>query len=141
MGKTWKNILKISEHTGVSDVAIDPLHPETIYAAAYQRRRHFWTLINGGPESAIYKSGDAGATWNKLRMGLPTVELGRIGLAVSPVDTNVVYATVEAADRKGGIFRSSDRAAAGKGVMSLTRGRCITRTSWLIRKTSIVFTS
>jgi photosystem II stability/assembly factor-like uncharacterized protein len=108
-GKTWKNILNISENTGVTDVVIDPRDPNTIYAAAYQRRRHMWTLINGGPESAIYKSTDAGATWNKLRAGLPTVELGRIGLAISPVDPNVLYATVEAADRRGGIFRSSDR--------------------------------
>ncbi|HKV34927.1 MAG TPA: hypothetical protein VJP89_11410, partial [Pyrinomonadaceae bacterium] len=108
-GKTWKNILNISENTGVTDVVIDPNDPNTIYCASYQRRRHFWTLINGGPESAIYKSTDAGATWNKLRAGLPTVELGRVGLAISPVDSNVIYATVEAADRKGGIFRSSDR--------------------------------
>ena len=108
-GKTWKNILSISENTGVTDVVIDPNDPNTIYCASYQRRRHMWTLINGGPESAIYKSTDAGATWNKLRAGLPTVELGRIGLAISPVDSNVIYATVEAADRKGGIFRSSDR--------------------------------
>ena len=108
-GKTWKNILNISENTGVTDVVIDPNDPNTIYCAAYQRRRHRWTLINGGPESAIYKSTDAGATWNKLRAGLPTVELGRIGLALSPVDSNVLYATVEAADRRGGIFRSADR--------------------------------
>ena len=108
-GKTWKNILNISENTGVTDVVIDPNDPNTLYCASYQRRRHMWTLINGGPESAIYKSTDAGATWNKLRAGLPTVELGRIGLAISPVDSNVIYATVEAADRKGGIFRSSDR--------------------------------
>jgi photosystem II stability/assembly factor-like uncharacterized protein len=108
-GKTWKNILNISENTGVSDVVIDANDPNTMYCASYQRRRHMWTLINGGPESAIYKSTDAGATWNKLRAGLPTVELGRIGLAISPVDSNVIYATVEAADRKGGIFRSSDR--------------------------------
>jgi photosystem II stability/assembly factor-like uncharacterized protein len=108
-GKTWKNILNISENTGVTDVVIDQNDPNTIYCASYQRRRHMWTLINGGPESAIYKSTDAGATWNKLRAGLPTVELGRVGLAISPVDSNVIYATVEAADRKGGIFRSSDR--------------------------------
>jgi photosystem II stability/assembly factor-like uncharacterized protein len=108
-GKTWKNILNISENTGVTDVVIDPNDPNTIYAAAYQRRRHMWTLINGGPESALYKSTDAGATWNKLRAGLPTVDLGRIGLAISPVDSNVIYATVEAADRRGGIFRSGDR--------------------------------
>jgi photosystem II stability/assembly factor-like uncharacterized protein len=108
-GKTWKNILNISENTGVTDVVIDPNDPNTIYCASYQRRRHRWTLINGGPESAIYKSTDAGATWNKLRTGLPTVELGRVGLAISPVDSNVIYATVEAADRRGGIFRSLDR--------------------------------
>src|SRR5713226_1659474 len=108
-GKTWKQILKISENTGVTDVAIDPQNPETLYAAAYQRRRHMWTLIDGGPESAIYKTTDAGATWNKLRAGLPTTEMGRVGLAISPVDPNVIYATIEAADRKGGIFRSNDR--------------------------------
>ncbi|HEU5239208.1 MAG TPA: hypothetical protein VFU37_18910, partial [Pyrinomonadaceae bacterium] len=65
-GKTWKQILKISENTGVTDVVIDPQNPETVYAASYQRRRHMFTLINGGPESAIYKSTDAGATWNRL---------------------------------------------------------------------------
>jgi photosystem II stability/assembly factor-like uncharacterized protein len=108
-GKTWKSILSISENTGVTDVVIDPQNPETVYAASYQRRRHMWTLIDGGPESTIYKSTDAGATWNKLRAGLPTTEMGRIGLAISPVDPNVVYAAVEAGDRKGGIFRSSDR--------------------------------
>src|SRR5688500_9540700 len=108
-GKTWKNILNISENTGVTDGVIDPNDPNTIYCASYQRRRHMWTLINGGPESAIYKSTDAGATWNKLRAGLPTVELGRVGLTISPVDSNVIYATVEAADRRGGIFRSNDR--------------------------------
>src|SRR5713226_1660878 len=108
-GKSWKQILKISENTGVTDVAIDLRDPDTIYAASYQRRRHMWTLIDGGPESALYKSTDAGATWNKVRAGLPTTEMGRIGLAISPVDPNVIYATIEAADRKGGIFRSNDR--------------------------------
>ncbi|HZZ14826.1 MAG TPA: hypothetical protein VFE08_02570, partial [Candidatus Sulfotelmatobacter sp.] len=110
-GKTWKAVLTISENTGVVDVAIDPSNPDVVYAAAYQRRRHVFTLIDGGPESAIYKSTDAGATWNKLKSGLPTVDMGRIGLAVSPADSNVVYATIEAADGKGGIFRSDDRGA------------------------------
>ncbi len=108
-GKTWKAILTISENTGVTDVAIDSNNPDIVYAASYQRRRHVWTLINGGPESALYKSTDAGATWNKLRAGLPSVEMGRIGLDISPVNTNVIYATIEAADRRGGIFRSTDR--------------------------------
>ena len=110
-GKNWKAVLTISENTGVVDVAIDPANPDIVYAAAYQRRRHVFTLIDGGPESAIYKSTDAGATWNKLKSGLPTVDMGRIGLAVSEADPNVVYATIEAADGKGGIFRSNDRGA------------------------------
>jgi photosystem II stability/assembly factor-like uncharacterized protein len=108
-GKTWKKILNISDNTGVTEIVIDQQNPDTLYAASYQRRRHMWTLIDGGPESAIYKSTDAGATWNKLRAGLPTSEIGRVGLALSPVDSNVIYATIEAADRKGGIFRSNDR--------------------------------
>lgn len=109
-GKTWKNILSISENTGVTDLVMEPGNPDVLYAASYQRR-HVWTLIDGGPESAIYKSTDAGATWNKLKSGLPTVNLGRIGLAVAPTNPNVVYATVEAAEKKGGIFRSTDRGA------------------------------
>src|SRR5579872_4287267 len=108
-GKNWKAVLTISENTGVNDVVIDPSNPDTVYASAYQRRRHVFTLIDGGPESAIYKSTDAGATWNKVTSGLPSVDTGRIGLAVSPADPNVVYATIEAADGKGGIFRSNDK--------------------------------
>jgi len=110
-GKTWKAVLTISENTGVNDVVMDPSDPDILYASAYQRRRHVFTLIDGGPESAIYKSTDAGATWNKVSSGLPSVYMGRIGLAVSPADPNVVYAAVEAADGKGGIFRSSDKGA------------------------------
>jgi photosystem II stability/assembly factor-like uncharacterized protein len=81
------------------------------YAASWQRRRHFHTLINGGPESGIHKSTDGGATWTRLRGGLPGGDMGRIGLAVSPVETNVVYATVEAAGQGSGIYRSNDRGA------------------------------
>lgn len=110
-GKTWKAVLTISENTGVVDAQLDPSNPDIVYAAAYQRRRHVFTLIDGGPESAIYKSTDAGATWTKLKSGLPSVDMGRIGLAVSPADPNVVYAAIEAADGKGGIFRSQDKGA------------------------------
>ena len=110
-GKNWKAVLTISENTGVADVVFDPSNPDVLYCAAYQRRRHVFTLIDGGPESAIYKSIDAGATWNKLKAGLPTVDMGRIGLAISPADPNTVYAIIEAADGKGGIFRSTDKGA------------------------------
>jgi photosystem II stability/assembly factor-like uncharacterized protein len=108
-GKTWKPVLKISDQTGVNEVWLDPRNPDVLYASAWQRRRHVWTFISGGPESALYKSTDAGASWSKLAGGLPKAELGRIGLAVSPADPDVVYAIVESSDKKAaGIWRSSD---------------------------------
>ncbi|CAN5267831.1 hypothetical protein BH20ACI1_BH20ACI1_06100 [soil metagenome] len=110
-GKTWKAVITVSENTGVTDVVMDPSNPDTMYAAAWMRRRHFYTLVNGGPESAMYKSTDGGNNWTKLRSGLPPGDLGRIGIAVSPVDTNIVYATVEASGNLSGIFRSKDRGA------------------------------
>jgi photosystem II stability/assembly factor-like uncharacterized protein len=112
-GKTWKNVLSISENTGVTDVAMDPRTPDVLYAAAWQRRRHIWTLINGGPESALYKTTDGGATWTKLRGGLPGGDVGRIGLAISPVNPDVIYATVEAGTRQGGPPRPTEEAGAG----------------------------
>ena len=108
-GATWERILHVSDDTGINEVHCDPRNPNVLYATSYQRRRHVWTLINGGPESTIYKSTDAGATWRKVNKGLPGVDLGRIGLAVSPVNPDIVYAIVEAADGKSGFFRSSDR--------------------------------
>jgi photosystem II stability/assembly factor-like uncharacterized protein len=107
-GATWTQVLKISENTGVSDVVLDPRNPDVIVASAYQRRRHFFTMINGGPESAIHRSTDGGRTWKKVTTGLPDEQLGRIGLAISPVNPDVLYANVEAANAKGGIFRSAD---------------------------------
>ena len=108
-GATWEKVLEISENTGVNEVHFDPRNPDVLYASAYQRRRRTWTLINGGPESAIYKSTDAGANWRKLEKGLPTGDMGRIGLAVSPADPDVVYAIIEAVRDEGGFFRSTDR--------------------------------
>lgn len=107
-GKTWNKVLNISENTGVTDIIQDPGNPNALLAAAYQRRRHVWTLINGGPESTIYKSTDSGQTWRKLGGGLPAGELGRIGLAVAPSQPGLAYAIVEASERKGGIFRTAD---------------------------------
>ncbi len=107
-GKTWKNILSVNEHTGATDIIMDPKRPDVLWAATYQRRRHVWTLIDGGPGSVIHKSEDGGTTWKKLSSGLPSVDMGRIGLAISQVDPKVLYATIEAASRKGGFFRSLD---------------------------------
>jgi photosystem II stability/assembly factor-like uncharacterized protein len=108
-GATWERILHISDDTGINEVHLDPRDPDVIYASAYQRRRHVWTLINGGPESGVHKSTDGGATWRELETGLPKVDLGRIGLAVSPANPDVIYAIVEAQRDEGGVFRSTDR--------------------------------
>ncbi|MGB7295128.1 MAG: hypothetical protein WBC70_06010, partial [Candidatus Aminicenantales bacterium] len=110
-GKTWKAILTVSEHTGVSEVHLDPRDPDVIYAVAHQRRRHVFTYISGGPESAIYKSKDGGENWEKIVKGLPSGDLGRIGLAISPADPEILYAIVEAEEDKGGFYRSTNRGA------------------------------
>ena len=110
-GESWEKALEISDDTGVSEVWMDPRNPEVLYASSYQRRRRTWTLIDGGPESAIYKSVDAGANWTKLENGLPKEDKGKIGLAISPVDPDVLYAIIESIDDKGGTYRSVDGGA------------------------------
>ena len=107
-GKTWKQILKISDDTGVTDIQIDAANPDVLLAASWQRRRHFYTLVNGGPESAMHKSNDGGVTWRKIRGGLPTGDVGRIGLAVSPAQNGLVYARIEAGTENTGVYRSAD---------------------------------
>ncbi|MFN4879265.1 MAG: WD40/YVTN/BNR-like repeat-containing protein, partial [Flavobacteriia bacterium] len=108
-GSTWTRTLLVSEHTGISEIAIDPNNPDVLYAAAHQRRRHEYTYIGGGPESGLYKSTDGGVTWKEINNGLPKGDMGRVGLAVSPADANVVYAIVEARYDKGGVYRSNNR--------------------------------
>lgn len=107
-GRTWTSILPVDAHTGVTDLLMDPRDPEVLYAATYQRRRHVWGIVNGGPGSAIHKSLDGGKTWTKLTDGLPKEDLGRIGLAIPPTEPDTVYATIEAANKTGGFFRSTD---------------------------------
>ena len=108
-GRTWKPVLQVSENTGITDVVLDPRNPDIIYAAAYQRRRHVGMLIGGGPEGGIYKSTDGGASFRKITAGLPTVDIGRIALAISPQRPDVVYASVTAQGNQSGFFRSEDR--------------------------------
>ena len=108
-GETWTRVLYVSDYTGVNEIHMDPRDPDTLYASAYQRFRRVWTLIDGGPESAIYKSTDAGQSWRKITKGLPSVDMGRIGMDVSPVNPDVLYAVIEAAQGKSGFFRSTDR--------------------------------
>lgn len=108
-GKTWELALEISENTGITDMAFDPRNPDVIYAASYQRRRHVGILVAGGPESAIYKTEDGGKSWRKLNRGLPGGDAGRIALAVSPQQPDIVYAQIALEDRKGGFYKSTDK--------------------------------
>ncbi len=109
-GENWECILEIDEHTGVSEVHLDPRNPDLIYAVSHQRRRHVFTYLGGGPGSAVHKSTDGGKTWRRLKGGLPQGDyVGRIGLAISPADPDYVYAIVEATGKKKGFYRSTNR--------------------------------
>ncbi len=117
-GKNWSKVLEISENTGVNNVVMDPSDPKIMYATAEQRRRHHYGKIGGGPESAVYKSTDGGETWRKIMKGLPRVHIGGMGIDVSPVDPNVVYLIVEAANKQGGFYRSTDKGESWKKMGS-----------------------
>jgi photosystem II stability/assembly factor-like uncharacterized protein len=108
-GATWSPVLQIDENTGVTDLEFDPSNPDVVYAAAYQRRRHVWGFLAGGPGSGIWKSADNGRTWRRVTSGLPKGDMGKIGLAVTPADPSVVYATIEAIGDERGFYRSRDR--------------------------------
>ncbi len=106
-GVTWIAILEVSENTGFNEIHMDPRDSRVLYATAHQRRRHVWTYLSGGPESAIYKSTDGGLSWRKLESGLPSGDKGRIGMAISPVNPDIVYVMVEG----HGFYRSKNRGA------------------------------
>jgi photosystem II stability/assembly factor-like uncharacterized protein len=117
-GKSWTKVLEISENTGVNNVVMDPRNPDVLYATSEQRRRHVYTKIGGGPESAVYKSKDAGKTWDKIMKGLPSGDIGGMGIAISPVNPDVIYLIVEAAGDTGGFFRSVNRGASWEKMSS-----------------------
>jgi len=110
-GDTWRRVLYRDAKTGAVDIAIDPNNPDIMYAALWQAFRKEYTMSSGGPGSGLFKSTDGGETWTEVtrNRGLPSGVVGRIGVAVSPVDGNRVYAIIENAD--GGLFRSDDAGA------------------------------
>ncbi|MEJ8566726.1 hypothetical protein V3330_03710 [Wenzhouxiangellaceae bacterium CH-27] len=107
-GESWERIFHADDDTGVNEFLIHPEQPERMLASTYQRRRHVWTLINGGPGSGIHRSDDGGASWRRIDRGLPAGDLGRIGLAAAPSNPSIVYAIVEADDEGRGVYRSTD---------------------------------
>lgn len=107
-GKTWQKVLYKSNRAGAIDLAIDPKNSSILYASIWQVIRKPWTFESGGPDSGLYKSTDGGDTWKEItrNSGLPKGVIGRIGIAVSPVKADRVWAIVEADD--GGVFRSDN---------------------------------
>ena len=123
-GKTWENILFINETTGANDICIDVNNPDILYVAMWDHFRHPWQLRSGGPGSSIYKTTDGGENWEKLTKNLPA-EMGKIGIAVSPANSNRIWAIIEA--ENGGLFRSDDR---GKNWKLMNGERVIRTRAW-----------
>lgn len=111
-GETWKLVLKPEDKwTGVTSLQIDPRNPDRLYAATWSRQRKIEAYVGTGPGAGIHTSDDGGETWTELKTGLPEGNMGKIGLAISPVNPDVVYAVVEVDNRKGGLYRSANRGA------------------------------
>ncbi|MEP2653888.1 MAG: glycosyl hydrolase [Paraglaciecola sp.] len=107
-GESWTQILEIDQYTGINEFVVNPENPNIIVATSYQRRRHVWTLINGGPGSGIHKTLDGGKTWSRIKAGLPSEHMGRIGIAMAPSKPDILYTIVESNDKDKGVYRSVD---------------------------------
>ena len=109
-GKSWKRILFLNDSTGATDLSLDPTNPRILFAAMWKFQRSPWGMESGGGRSGLWKSTDGGDTWTELTRneGMPKTLIGKIGVAVSPANPRRIYASVEAKDTSGGIFRSED---------------------------------
>lgn len=108
-GKTWKLVLQGNEWTGVTDLVMDPRDENVLYAATWQRHRTVAAYLGGGEGSGIHKSNDGGESWHELKQGLPNSNMGKIGLAISPINPDVLYAAIELDRRKGAVYRSDNK--------------------------------
>ncbi len=110
-GNTWKRTLGDTEWMGATDIIIDPRNSDILYAATWQRQRTVASYLGGGPGSGLHKSTDGGNTWVKLTNGIPKSNLGKIGLAISPFNPDMIYAAIELDRTKGGVYMSSNGGA------------------------------
>lgn len=110
-GQHWEKVLFVSDETGFADLELLPGNPNVVYAAAWKARRTPWTIDSGGEnsEGGIYKSINGGKDWVKLEKGLPKGLIGKIDLAVSPVDSRILYAVIEAPGEDRGLYKSVDQ--------------------------------
>ncbi len=114
-GKTWNKILYVDQTTGCADLAMNPNNPNVLYASMWEFRRTGWSFNSGGDKSALYKSTNGGKSWNKIHNGFPEGKLGRLGIAVAPSDSNILYTVIEAEeDSKKGLYRSDDAGGSWK---------------------------
>ncbi len=121
-GNNWKNTLSIDKWTGVTDIVVDPRDNDIMYAATWQRHRNVAAYIGGGPGTKIYKSIDGGDTWSMLKVGLPVGNMGKIGLAISEINPDVLYAAIELDRRKGSVYRSSNKGESWKKMSNTVSG-------------------
>jgi photosystem II stability/assembly factor-like uncharacterized protein len=111
-GATWERILYVDENTGCSDLVMDPKNPDILYAAMWEYRRTAWSFSSGGNQSALYKSTDGGANWEKIHNGFPEGQLGRIAIGVAPSNPDILYCVLESEeDKDKGLYRSEDAGA------------------------------
>ena len=111
-GATWTQLLYVNPKTGCADLAMDPNNPNVLYASMWEFRRTAWSFESGGTNSALYKSTDGGATWNKIHNGFPEGKLGRLAIAVAPTNPQVLYTVIEAEkDARKGLYKSTDAGA------------------------------
>lgn len=109
-GKSWQNVLYVSDSVGAVDIEFAPNNPNIIYAAMWRNERKPWTIISGANKiGGIYKSVDGGDNWKKVTKGLPQGLIGKIDFAVSPADPNRLYALIEAPKEERGVYRSDDQ--------------------------------
>jgi len=126
-GETWEKVLYHNEHAGAVDIEIDPNNPRVLYASLWEAYRNPWEMSSGGPGSGLYKSTDGGSTWENIstRPGLPKGILGKIGIAISPANSERVWAIIE--NENGGVFRSDD---SGKTWRRINDERTLRQRAW-----------
>jgi len=121
-GESWSLVLSVNKWTGVTDVVVDPRDENIMYAATWQRHRNVAAYMGGGPGTKLFKSTDGGDSWTQLKTGLPTGKMGKIGLAISEINPDVLYAAIELERRKGAVYRTSNGGESWKKMSDTVSG-------------------